>query len=148
MAKYPEIKTPRGQIIVDEENMKAELTFYTDAFEGRGGGRRGHGGAQSWTGAFHDAQWFVDNEVLRLSEPYIPLRTGMLIKSGILGTELGSGEVWYIAPYAAAQYYMTNRMTRNPTGPLRGSFWFERMKSLYKDRILEGARKITRGAKG
>lgn len=140
MAKYPTIRTIRGKILVDESLMKAELTFYADQF-GFGGGR-GHRGARGWQGYFNKAQRFVDNEVLRLSEPYIPLKTGMLILSGVLGTNVGSGEVSYIAPYAAAQYYMTNRKTMSTPGPLRGSFWFERMKNAYGDQIIEGAKKI------
>ncbi len=149
MADLPVIQTPRGQILVDNETMKAELVFYTDSFTGkvRGGPGPGTGGAQSWQGAFHQAQWFVDNEVLRLSEPFIPLKTGTMIKSGILGTEVGSGLVSWIAPYSVYQYYMTNRKTKSETGPLRGSFWFERMKQLYRKAILRGARKIIREAK-
>ena len=34
-------------------------------------------------------QQFVDSEVLRLTAPYIPFKTGMLIKSGTLGTVVG-----------------------------------------------------------
>ena len=145
---YPVIQTPKGQILVNTDTMKAELIFYTDSFTGGGAGK-GHGGAQSWQGVFHAAQWFVDNEVLRLCDPFIPLKTSMLIKSGILGTELGSGVVSWIAPYAVYQYYMTNRKTRSLTGPLRGSFWFERAKQIYKKQILKGAKKIIReGKKG
>ena len=64
MPKYPVIQTPRGQVIVDEDMMKAELVFYTDSFTGetRGGAGVGHRGAQSWQGAISEAQWFVDNE--------------------------------------------------------------------------------------
>ena len=47
---------------------------------------------------FNQTQRFVDSEVLRLSSPYVPFQTGMLDKSGILGTDVGSGEVNYIAP--------------------------------------------------
>jgi len=149
MPEYPVIQTPRGLILVDNETIKAELIFYTDSFTGvkRGGPGAGFGGAQSWQGAFHAAQWFVDNEVLRLCDPFIPMLTGMLIKSGILGTEVGSGIVSWIAPYAAAQYYMTNRITISKTGPLRGSFWFERMKQIFKGGILKGAKKIVRQGK-
>lgn len=49
---------------------------------------------------FDNAQKFVDREVLRRIEPYVPFRTGMMIKSGKLGTVIGSGVVEYIAPYA------------------------------------------------
>ena len=42
----------------------------------------------------------VDSEVLRRSTPYVPFKTGNLIKSGIRGTKIGSGEVMYNAVYA------------------------------------------------
>ena len=45
------------------------------------------------------AQKFVDSEVLRKSDPYIPFKTGMLRDSGILGTKIGSGRIRYLAPY-------------------------------------------------
>ena len=149
MSEYPVIQTPKGQIFVNNKTMKAELIFYTDSFTGvkRGGPGAGFGGAQSWQGVFHAAQWFVDNEVLRLCDPFIPLKTSMLIKSGILGTDLGSGVVSWIAPYAVYQYYMTNRKTKSKTGPLRGSFWFERMRQIYQKQILKGAKKIVRERK-
>ena len=39
------------------------------------------------SGRFNQTQRFVDSEVLRLSSPYVPFQTGMLDKSGILGTD-------------------------------------------------------------
>ena len=148
MTDYPVIQTPKGTVLVNTDTMKAELIFYTDSFTGvkRGGPGPGYGGAQSWQGAFHEAQGFVDNEVLRLCDPFIPMKTGMLIKSGILGTEIGSGIVRWIAPYAGAQYYMI-RKNLSTTGPLRGPYWFERMKQIYKKSILKGAKKIVRRSK-
>ena len=38
-------------------------------------------------------------------ESLTPRRTGMLIKSGTLGTVIGSGEIEYLAPYARQQYH-------------------------------------------
>ena len=123
----PIIETPRGKIIITPAG-KAELTFNS-------------GFRQKWQGQYSDAQKFVDSEVERLSEPFTPLRTGMLIKSGILGTNIGSGLVQWIAPYAKAQYY-GHRKPGSLTGPLRGPQWFERMKAVHKDTILAGARRI------
>lgn len=94
-----------------------------------------------WQARYSSAQKFVDSEVLRLSEPFIPLQTGMLIHSGILGTDVGSGLVMWIAPYAKAQYYRPRRIG-SETGPLRGPFWFERMKDTHGSRIISGARRI------
>jgi hypothetical protein len=76
----------------------------------------------------------------------IPLLTGMLIKSGILGTDIGSGMVQWIAPYSKRQYY-SSRKPGSQTGPLRGPKWFERAKQLHKREWIAGARKIAgRGA--
>lgn len=126
-----EIRTPRGWIIVGPEG-KAELTWNVNF-------------KPKWDRRFTEAQKYVDSEVLRLCEPYVPLRTGMLIKSGILGTVIGSGTVAYIAPYAHRQYYMLNRKTKSETGKLRGSFWFQRMKEVHGREILAGAAKLAGG---
>lgn len=83
---------------------------------------------------FEKCQKFVDSEVLRLSDPYVPMKTGMLKKSGISGTVIGSGVVEYTAPYAKRQYY-----TNSGKGQ-RGKLWFERMKADHKDEIMKKAR--------
>lgn len=97
------------------------------------------------TARYGSAQAYVDGEVLRLSEPYAPMRTGMLIKSGQLGTKLGSGLVAYIAPYAKQQYYSPQRA--GGTGSLRGPQWFERMKADHGEKIVAGAKKRAGGGK-
>jgi hypothetical protein len=124
------IETPRG-VVYHDKDMKAVLEWNTNF-------------SNKWEKRYTDAQKFVDSEVLRLCEPYTPLLTGMLIKSGTLGTEIGSGTVQWIAPYARAQYYM-KRKNPSTTGPLRGPYWFNRMKLVHKRRILAGARKLAGG---
>ena len=123
----PIINTPRGTI-VQTANGKEQLTWNTN-FQPK------------WQRNYTDSQKFVDSEVVRLCEPYTPLLTSMLVKSGTLGTIIGSGEVSWIAPYARNRYY-TPRKSPSTTGPLRGPFWFERMKSVYRDQILSGAKKF------
>lgn len=95
---------------------------------------------------FDKKQKYIDSEVLRLSDPYVPMQTGMLKKSGISGTVIGSGKVEYIAPYGRKQYYENAGMGKeglNKTGGgLRGKFWFERMKANHKKEILKGLKKI------
>ena len=78
------------------------------------------------------AQAFVDSECLRYMNPLTPRRTGMLIKSGTLGTVVGSGSIEYLAPYARRQYYEHKTKAR----------WFETMKASHKDAIREGAEKL------
>lgn len=120
------ITTPRGSII-SSENSTAELTWNPDF-------------ATKRNAQFSKKQMFVDSEVLRRCSPRVPLRTGMLEKSGILGTDIGSGEVNYIAPYAARQYYNTSDVRFYDAN--RGAHWFARMKVAEKDDILRGADKI------
>ena len=126
----PIIETPRGRIF-QTKNGKAELVWNT-SFQPRKQAQ------------YTRAQKFVDSEVLRLSEPYTPLLTSMLIKSGILGTDIGSGLVQWIAPYARRQYYLP-RKVGSQTGALRGSHWFERMKAVDGRNIIAGARRIAGG---
>ena len=120
------ITAPQGSIVSNGKN-KAELTWNPDF-------------AAKRNAQFIRKQMFVDSEVLRRCGPRVPLRTGMLEKSGKLGTDVGSGEVDYIAPYAAYQYYGTS--DTRPYDANRGAHWFERMKVAEKEDILRGADKI------
>jgi len=147
---YPTISTPRGTL--SAQGNEAVLKWNTNF-------------VSKWTGRFSEAQRFVDSEVLRLCEPYTPFLIGFLVKSGDLGTEIGSGEVAWIAPYARFQYYgkvmigiesrsayakkgerkvVTEKDLVYHGGGLRGGFWFQRMKEVHGDQIIEGARKIMR----
>ena len=126
------IETPRGAVVITKGG-KAQLKW-----------NPGFGPAVSKS--YSQAQKFVDSEVLRLSSPYIPLRTGMLMKSGQLGTDIGSGLVQWIAPYAAAQYYRPGK-AGSITGGLRGPMWFERMKADHGKEIIAGARQRAGGWK-
>lgn len=94
-------------------------------------------------------QKYIDSEVLRLSDPYIPMLTGALKSSGTRQTRIGSGEVKYKTPYARKQYY-TNAgrgIEGTSNGGNRGKYWFERMKNDHLDEILDGAAKVA-GGKG
>ena len=120
------------------------------------------------TQQFNDAQAFIDNECIRLMVPYTPALNNILYKSPTLGTVIGSGEIYYLSPYARYQYY-GKLMVSSVTGsafavggeskvltdvdlvhntvrhPLAGPFWFERMKEDKGEQILKGAAKITGG---
>lgn len=116
-------------------------------------------------------QKYIDSEVIRQCEPYVPFDEGVLTASASISTDIGSGMVIYNTPYAHYQYYGVvygpnipmeiggEKIFRSPSGvrkvptgqkltynkevhPLAGSFWFERMKADHKDEILEGAKKI------
>jgi hypothetical protein len=128
----PIINTPRGYVFVTATG-KAELKWNTD-FQPK------------WQRRYSDAQVYMDSEILRLTEPFTPLRTGMLVMSGLLGTYVGSGTVEWIAPYARRQYY-SPRKPGSETGLLRGPFWFERGKAIWGSQVIAGARRIAGGHK-
>jgi len=128
----PKIETPRGRVI-KLPNGTASLEFNANFVD-------------KWQGQYTKSQMFVDSEVLRLCEPYTPLLSSMLIKSGILGTVVGSGLVAWLAPYARRHYY-SPRAPGSQTGPLRGPHWFERMKPVYKTQIITGAKKLAGGGR-
>lgn len=112
-------------------------------------------------------QKYIDQEVIRLMDPYTPNLTGTMIKTAALGTKIGSGEVNQIAPYARYQYYgklMVSSITgsawshgeskvltdidlvhNKSRNHLAGPFWFERMKADKKEQILRGAQKVAGG---
>lgn len=98
-----------------------------------------------WAGDFaatrnamlHRKQKIVDSEVLRYCAPLIPFRTGILTRSGTIGTVIGSGNVQYATPYARFQYYQTAQSRSYDSR--RGAKWFERMKTAHKADIQRAA---------
>ena len=92
------------------------------------------------TDKINTLQKFIDSEVLRLCDPKIPKDTGMLVNSGILNTQIGSGEVKYRTPYARRLYYHPEYNFSGEKNPDAGGYWFERMKQQHKEDILKGIR--------
>lgn len=90
-------------------------------------------------------QRFIDSEVIRCMDSFVPLRSGTLKKSAILGTVIGSGRVKYTAPYARRNYYENAGLGNEGTqrGGRRGRKWFERMKPIYLETILNGAVRLS-----
>ena len=92
---------------------------------------------------FAEAQKFIDSEVLRLTSPYVPFRTGTLDKSGILGTTVGSGLVVYNVSYADKQYHRTP--DSRSYDALRGAHWFERMMADHGKQLISDTKKVAIG---
>ena len=128
MARNIVLQTPAGVIIQTKTkggSVKAVLEWNS-----------GFGG--KYSNNFSKAQKFVDSEVLRYCSARVPFDTGMLQKSGILGTIIGSGVVRWIAPYAWFQYYGTSR-------GIVGRPWFEEIKAAHGAQIRSGAARIAGG---
>lgn len=85
-------------------------------------------------------QKYVDSEILRKCDPYIPFKTGMLRDSGVLGTKIGSGRIRYLAPYARKQYY------KGLSTGKRGRYWVKRAMTAHGDAIQRSTQKILNGA--
>ncbi len=94
---------------------------------------------------FSLAQKFLDNEVLKDCDEYVPMRTGNLVRSGQRGTVLGSGKVIYNAPYAAKCYYGTHLHFSKDLHPKATAQWFERAKAVNRQKWVDGAQKIVSG---
>lgn len=86
-------------------------------------------------------QMYIDNTVARNMDAYVPFRTGVLKKSVILGSRMGSGKLVYIAPYAHKRYYSSN----NRLNGKRGSKWFDRMWAARKNVIVREVQNYSRG---
>lgn len=91
------------------------------------------------------AQKYLDNQVLKDTDKYVPMRTGILVKSGILGTRIGSGEIDYIAPYAKKMYYGVTIRFNKSRHPLACAKWFEASKAVNRRSWLAEVRRIAGG---
>lgn len=91
---------------------------------------------------YKKAQVFLDTEVLKDSAPYTPFREGDLMRSGPLGTTIGSGKVEYNVPYAKAMYYGKNFNFYKEKHPKACAQWFEKAKAAKKSSWIKGVKKI------
>lgn len=135
MAKNPKIivETPRGSVVtVKAKNgtVKAKLKW-------------NEGFGKKKTAVFDRGQAIFDSEVMRQMTPYMQLVTGAMIHSMTLGTDIGSGEIRVITPYAKSVYYSSAPVGR-PTGPLRGPYYFERMKADKSNYLKDVAEKAVK----
>lgn len=87
-------------------------------------------------------QRFVDSEVMRVMDPYMPKDWGTMINSMYLATTVGSGEVRVNTPYAH------RRLLFARNNGLRGPNYFARMKADRLEEILDGACRYAGAKKG
>lgn len=109
---------------------------------------------------------FIDSEVLRICDPYIPFESGQLKASGQENTIIGSGKVVWDTPYARYLYHgklmvdpdtgsswakaggrkvLTQTDLNYQGGPTRGAYWFDRaMQNGGQKEIERGIRQLCR----
>lgn len=98
-----------------------------------------------FNGQYSAAQKWLDNEVIKDSDPFVPFRTGALALSAKLGTDIGSGEVVYNAPYARRMYYGLNYNFDRSGHPQAQAQWFEAAKAVDESKWINGAKKLAGG---
>lgn len=91
------------------------------------------------------AQKRLDSEVVRCSSPYVPMRSGQLMRSGENGTKLGSGLVVWNTPYARRMYYGLNYHFSTDKHPQACAQWFEKAKAVHKDAWLKTVQETVKG---
>lgn len=106
------------------------------------------------------AQIWLDSEILRSTEPFVPMDQGDLIGSGVRGTVPGSGLIVYNSPYAHYYYVGLVRVGRAPkkltnrkmnysqlhqAGQERGSAWFDHSKKVNLAAWIAGVERAMKG---
>lgn len=94
---------------------------------------------------FQLAQKRLDSEVLRTSAPFVPMRTGALMRSGTNGTKLGTGEIVYDTPYAKKMYYGLNYNFSKDKHPQACAQWFEKAKAIHFDDWMKTVSQTIKG---
>lgn len=128
--------TPKGEMHeIKLENGSVKLEIKWNA-----------GFGSKMTRNINSVQEFIDTECLRRSADFAPFDQHTLIESGILCTQIGSGEVKYRTPYARRLYYHPEYNFSTEHNPQAGGYWFERMKQQHKEKILAGAKRRAGGS--
>lgn len=91
------------------------------------------------------AQKFLDSEVLRGCGPFVPMRTGHLMKSGNTGTVIGSGKVIYNALYAKKCFYARNTRFSKDKHPKACAQWIVPAKAEHLQEWRNGVDQILTG---
>jgi hypothetical protein len=86
------------------------------------------------------AQQWLDAQVIKDTEPFVPMIKGTLYQSAHQST-IGSGEIKYRTRYARAQYYGLPNKTksRHPQATMR---WFEHAKATHRQSWLSMCKKM------
>ena len=88
-------------------------------------------------------QTFIDSEMVRLADSYVPSDTTYTRKSAFELTDFGSGIVRYALYHPGMYEDVTSEFQ---DAPMRGGWWMHRMwNSGGREKIKEGVRRLIRG---
>lgn len=82
------------------------------------------------------AQFALDNQVIKDSNFYIPMDTGMSEGSGISSSDVGKGRIIWNTPYIRKIYYGVNFNFSTDKNPNAQALWFEAAKAAKKSEWL------------
>lgn len=91
------------------------------------------------------AQRWLDNEVVKDTEPYVPYHKGTLTKSVYPSRNRGVGQLVYNTPYARNLYNALGRIFNRSTHPQACAQWFEKAKAVCLRKWVKGANKAAGG---
>jgi hypothetical protein len=83
------------------------------------------------------AQRFLNNEIIRVTDPFVPFRKGFLKNSA--KEEADGRSISYNMVYASRLYH--NPQFRFVGSPIRGGKWVERSWAINGDEVLKGIEK-------
>ena len=89
------------------------------------------------------AQKWLDNEIIKDCQPFLPFLTGEL-QDSTSSSVLGSGIIEYDVPYARRLYYGVEFNFSKRKHPLAGPYWFEYAKSINKDKWIKGVNEVAK----
>ena len=93
------------------------------------------------------AQTFLDTQVMKDSDKFVPYRSGTLARSVQTATDPGSGRITWDTPYAHRMYVGDRFHFTKDTHPSAGSRWFEVAKEKRLPVWVDGVQKILGGKK-
>jgi hypothetical protein len=101
--------------------------------------------AKKYEGRVAEAQAFLDDEVIRGSDPFVPFQQGTLARTVVREEP---GKIVYVQPYARRQYYGDSFDFTLTHHPLAGSRWTERAKAAHMKDWQAGVERILKGGNG
>ena len=96
---------------------------------------------------FSKAQHMLDTSIIRDTDPFVPMDTGMLARSAETASAIGKGEIVYDTPYARRLYYgdFSFRTVHHPNACRE---WFEAAKAVHEKRWIAEVGRILKGGNG
>ncbi|OEH53124.1 minor capsid protein [Oceanobacillus sp. E9] len=89
-------------------------------------------------------QFVLDNQVLKDSNYYIPMRSKNTRDSGITHSKIGNGEIRWVTPYVREIYFNSNYNFSKDINPNARGLWFEAAKAEKIKQWLDEAQKAAR----